>query len=291
MPNIKTLIPDICKVLEADPKFSQWKAESSELTAEQIEQILNKRLVPKGPATPRKPRLYMSNIGTECKRRLWYHMNSGSSIVQPSPSQLLNFMYGDMLEVIILEVVKAAGHKVEGQQDRAELYGLGGYQDAIIDGVVVDVKTASPKSFHKFKTGELKYNDPFGYRVQLASYLKAAQDDPRVKDKNGAAFLVINKANGDLWLDYHDLRPVMDHLEEHYTEVKELVKDPEPPHRLYSDVEDGKSGNRKLVDDCVWCPYKKECWPGLRKFNYKVPGPKYLTQVVFEPRVEEDEEF
>lgn len=291
MKTIKTLITDIQKVLKQDLKESQWGKEHRDKVLEDTKSILDKRLTPQPPYKSSGGRLYMSNIGTPCQRKLYYQLHNYPK-EELNGSSLLNFMYGDILESLVLELAKAAGHKVEGEQDTMYLNGLKGRRDAVIDGVLVDVKSASPSSFDKFKYKKLSLNDPFGYKVQLASYLLASREDPLVKDKNGAAFLVVNKVNGDMWLDYHDLRHEMSFLESLYFERKKLTtKSPVLPPRGYDDKPWGSSGNRVLGMDCSYCPFKKECWPGLRKFNYSKPGPQYLTKVVIEPRVEEDESW
>jgi hypothetical protein len=44
-----------------------------------------------------------------------------------------------------------------------------GHQDAIIDGVLVDCKSASGVGFDKFKYNKLAEDDPFGYVAQLSA--------------------------------------------------------------------------------------------------------------------------
>ena len=64
------------------------------------------------------------------------------------------------------------------------------------------------------------------------------------------------------------------------------------PDRCYSDIPDGKSGNRKLSIGCVYCGYKRDCWSdvnqgkGIRVFKY-AHGRRYLTNVAKEPEVVE----
>ena len=70
--------------------------------------------------------------------------------------------------------------------------------------------------------------------------------------------------------------------------VQEMVKQPEPPEQCYEPKPDGKSGNMKLDIGCSYCAYKKSCWPGLRAFLYST-GPRFLTEVVNEPKVQEIE--
>ena len=141
-----------------------------------------------------------------------------------SPSDLLKFFYGDMIEELILSIVKVSGHDLGGQQDRMFINGLAGHRDAVIDGMTVDVKSASPYSFKKFAEGGLKDNDPFGYISQLSSYVYAAKDDPLVTDKTRGAFLVVDKVNGSICLDIHDFSEELENKEKEVDSVKNMVK-------------------------------------------------------------------
>jgi hypothetical protein len=67
------------------------------------------------------------------------------------------------------------------------------------------------------------------------------------------------------------------------------MKQDVPPDRCYSDVPDGKSGNRKLAAGCAYCDFKVECWKdandgkGLRKFKYS-NGSRFFTKIVKRPQ-------
>ena len=116
--------------------------------------------------------LRFSNIGRP-DRQLWYDLNWEGETEEMLPSTLIKFAYGDIIEHMILLFARMAGHTVEFEQMEVELEGIKGHPDAVIDGVVVDVKSASTYSFEKFRTGALLEdgNDPFGYVAQLAGYV------------------------------------------------------------------------------------------------------------------------
>jgi len=84
--------------------------------------------------------------------------------------------------------------------------------------------------------------------------------------------------------------PVYEVLKEDIVErikhVKKVVEAQEAPEHCYAPVPDGKSGNQKLAMGCSYCHFKLSCYPQLRAFAYAY-GPKYLTEVVHEPRVQE----
>ncbi len=277
---------DIYSVLETK---DGWSKAVNDKFQETLGETLTTRLG-EGVDPPRKT-LRMSSIGQPCQRKLWYSINSKNEDTLPSPDNLLKFLYGDVLEDLLLSLAEAAGHTVEGYQDTMEVLGIKGHRDAVIDGVTIDVKSASNFAFEKFRNHDLEKEDPYGYLTQLASYTYAAKDDPLVKDKDGGAFLAINKVTGELVLDYYDFKSMglLDEVPSLYTHRKELVKEVVPPPQGHKTVKDGTSGNMKLDKPCVWCPYKQECWKKLRVFEYsnKYEPYKYFTKVVREPRVKE----
>jgi hypothetical protein len=176
-----------------------------------------------------------------------------------------------------------AGHTVEFEQKQVELDGVKGSIDCKIDGVLVDIKSASFRSFEKFAKGTLFEDDPFGYIAQISGYAQALGE-------KSAAFLAMNKENGKLTLlkidqmELRNVRPLIENL-------RSVISSSTPPERCYPDALDGASGNRKLQGGCLFCPYKFECWAdsnrgkGLQAYEY-ANGIRYLTNVSKEPLVE-----
>ncbi len=272
---LATLVQDIYASLER-PAFDPDKVEAF---GKRVADMIVRRLSePKG-----QPELRMSNLGTPCDRKLWYSINQPEK-GEPLPGHVrLKFLKGDIAEEVNLFLDENSGHKVEGVQDELLLYGVKGHRDAIIDGVTVDVKSASPFGFDKFRNHGLERDDAFGYLTQLGGYVASGKDDPRVEDKTGGAFLADNKVNGRLVVDYYKLPKRDWELE---IEQKRAMLSGPMPGRDFGDVPDGKSGNRKLQTVCSYCPFKSVCWPGLRAFNY-AGKPTFLTKVEREPRVPE----
>jgi hypothetical protein len=227
--------------------------------------------------------LRMSNIGRPA-RQLWYEYNLPSESSSPSPATQVKFLYGHILEEIVLMLVRAAGHKVSDEQKEIDVRGIKGHIDCKIDGEVVDVKTASKIAFNKFREGRLREDDPFGYMSQLAGYEEAE------KSSEGG-FLVINKESGELCL-YRPEELDKPNVSKQIQDVRKALKLATPPARCYESVPDGKKGNMKLNRNCNYCSYKFECHKdanngrGLRAFKY-ANGPTYLTHVEVAPRVEE----
>jgi hypothetical protein len=224
----------------------------------------------------------MSGLGTPCDRRLWYQLTRPDTREPLPPHTKHKFIYGDFIESLLLGLAKAAGHSVTGLQGRVEISGVHGSRDAIIDGVLFDVKSANDRSMQKFKDEGLRDDDPFGYLSQLSSYLFASQDDPLLLEKNKAGFLVADKNFGHIGMYIYDLTDLMANKLEEVEEKKRIVKQKEPPARAFEPVPDGKSGNTKLATNCSYCDFKHLCWPNLRTFLYS-NGPRYLVDVVREP--------
>lgn len=229
----------------------------------------------------------MSNIGRPCTRQLYYEVN-GHEGEKFSSSTYMKFLFGDLCELLLLFLSEAAGHKVEGTQDEQEIEGIKGHRDAVIDGVVIDVKSASTYSFKKFEEGTLADNDSFGYVDQIQSYLFAGQSDPVVTDKDQAGFLVIDKTLGHICLDLHPRNFIP--YDKIYQHKKDLVNSEVLPERGFQPVPEGKSGNEKLPVNCSYCAFKFSCHPNLRAFAYS-NGPVFLSKVLKEPQVQEIKEW
>lgn len=231
----------------------------------------------------RKFTLRMSNIGKGA-RQLWYEKRYGSEEELP-PHTLVKFMFGDIIEQLVLFLATMGGHNVSHCQDEVTLDGIKGHIDADIDGVTVDVKSASTHAFRKFADGTLAENDPFGYVEQLAGYCESRNTD--------GAFLAVDKQNGHIaYLPFsQDELKVFD-VKSRIEYIKDVVEKEVEPERCYPDEEEGKSGNRALGVNCSYCSHKNRCWAdandglGLRTFLY-ASGPKFLTHVAREPNVKE----
>ena len=196
----------------------------------------------------------------------------------------IKFLYGHLLEEIVLMLVRMSGHKVTDEQKEVTVSGVQGHMDCIIDGEVIDIKSTSGFSFKKFKNGTLPEDDPFGYMAQIAGY-----EEGEGTNKGGC--LAINKENGEiaLLIPQEIDKP---NIKYRIAKLKRELKLATPPALCYNPIPDGKSGNMKLPRGCVYCRHKIECHKdsnngaGLRIFKY-AKNLSFLTTVVKEPRVQE----
>jgi hypothetical protein len=231
-------------------------------------------------------KLRLSNIGKD-DRYLWNHYNNAGPKEPMQPHTLVKFLYGHLIEEMLLFLTRLSGHEVTDEQKVCEVEGIVGHMDCRIDGVVTDVKSASSYGFKKFKDATLAFDDPFGYIDQIKAYAHS-------EGETEFGWLAMDKQNGHLTFLKYDLKdtqaPVYEVLKEDIVErikhVKKVVKAPDAPEHCYAPVPDGKSGNQKLDTGCSYCHFKLSCYPQLRAFAYSY-GPRYLTEVANEPKVQE----
>lgn len=284
MKQLSQLIPDIHEVFTEDHTINE---ENLEVLATNIKEAIVRSIDEANKN--REYTLRMSKIGTPF-RKAWFEAHE--VIDEDAPKGIdatlaIKFLYGHILEELLVFLVKESGHKIEGEQDELEIDGVVGHRDCKIDEITVDIKSASSYQFaEKFKKGKLlQGDDPFGYVAQLSGYVQADGGDE-------GAFLVIDKQSGELAL----LRLTsidMINAAQRIADLKEVVEREEPPESLcYDPVAMGKSGNISIHKNCTYCKFKELCFKdsnngtGLRKFQY-ANNITYLTEVIKPPNVPE----
>ena len=281
MKKIDTLVEDINKLFTSeDPPIPEKEVDALiDTFAVSIKEHL-KTFLYEQPR--RNSNLRLSVIGRP-DRQLWYDINQPNE--KPLSSSLrIKFLYGYLLEELLILLSSASGHKVTHQQREVTVAGIKGHQDCMIDDFLIDCKSASWRSFQKFKNNTLSEDDPFGYIAQMSAYAEANGVDE-------GGFLVIDKQSGEICLSKVNSLEMIN-ATKRITHLKKIVKDKTAPSKCFDDLPEGKSGNRKLDMRCVFCSHKSKCWSdandgkGLRIFQYE-RGKKYLTQVKREPNVTE----
>jgi hypothetical protein len=276
MKTLDTLVDDIYKAISPlnYEKSLVIPEELIETFGEGVKEALRhwSKAQPKG-----KKALRMSNIGLP-KRKLWLdNLYPRTNSVEDKALQI-RFLYGHILEELLLFFVELSGHHVSDKQKEVILAGVKGHIDCKIDGEVVDIKSASSFGFKKFIDNKLSDDDPFGYLAQLSGYEEAEGTDQ-------GGFLVINKESGELCLSRpEDLdKPVSSNL---IKDLKDCLKSTDMPDQCYPEEPEGKSGNMKIARSCSYCAHKFKCFEGLRTFKY-ARGLMYLSRVEQTPKVEE----
>ena len=281
MKKIETLVEDINKLFTSeDPPIPEKEVDTLiDTFAVSIKQHLKTFLY----ETPRANKNLRLSVIRRPDRQLWYDINEPNE--KPLSSSLrIKFLYGYLLEELLILLSSVAGHEVTHQQKEVTVEGIKGHQDCMIDNFLIDMKSASWRSFQKFKNNTLSEDDPFGYIAQMSAYAEA----------NGVeegGFLVIDKQSGEICLSKVNSLEMIN-AKKRITHLKKIIKHKTAPSKCFDDLPEGKSGNRKLDVRCIFCSHKSKCWSdandgkGLRIFQYE-RGKKYLTQVKREPNVTE----
>lgn len=281
MSSIHTLIPDIQLLLKRkDGWFTDELAGefSTDLASRLQEQML---YVP-------KKRLKLGQMGPKCPCALWHSIHKPELAEALPPWAEFKYMFGHMIEAMAITLAKAAGHEVTGEQDEVSVDGIIGRRDCVIDGCIVDVKSASSRGFNKFKSGSIREDDSFGYLDQLDGYLVGSLEDPLVRVKDKAYILGIDKQLGHMCLYEHHIRE--NRIRHTIKRSKDIVSLSSSPACECGTVPDGKSGNVRLDVKASYNQYKFCCNPNLRTFLYS-DGPRYLTHVERKPEVTEVNQF
>lgn len=274
---IKSLIQDIYKTVES--KNGDWTyIQDTEKFGQTLAGVLKSHFSDERPA----PRLRLSQMGPRCPRALWYSIHHPELAEKLPAWAQIKYSYGHIIEAVAIALAKASGHEVTGEQDVVSVDGVEGHRDCVIDGCIVDVKSASSYSFQKFKTGSIRMEDSFGYLDQLDGYLVGSLDDDLVRVKDKAYLLAVDKTLGHMALYEHSIRE--EHIRRRISDYRRIVSLEQAPSCTCGTVPDGKSGNIRLDTKASYNLYKYSCFPKLRTFVY-ADGPKYLTTVVRKPDV------
>lgn len=233
-----------------------------------------------------KGKLWATDLGTQCLRKSWYTFNMPDVGEDFLPATLFKFKLGELFEDVTLDLVRKAGHKVTDEQKRVEVlldngWKVSGKIDAVIDDVVVDVKTTTPYGFKEMNGVFDETKDKFGYAWQVNFYHNLDGRDFAANPH----LLLVDKAGGHFGLSEIKAK-TKEEVVFRALEVTDAIDEALPPKRGLEAVPDGKSGNMKLPVYCSYCAYKNACYPELRGFAYS-RGPVWLTHVAREPKAPE----
>lgn len=288
MKSIYQLIPDIQELLKTRGWFD---AQAESFSSEIIE-----RLGGQFKARTVRPSLRLSQLGPRCPKALWHSINTPELAEELPPWAEFKFSFGHIIEGMAISLTRACGHTVVGEQDELDVDGVIGHRDCIIDGCLVDVKSAASRSFEKFKDGSIAEADTFGYLDQLDGYMLGSLTDPLLTVKDRAFLLAIDKQLGHMCLYEHKFTERRaENLRKRIAKYREIVALQSPPPCECGTRQHGESGNIQLDVQASYSPYKFCCFPALRTFVYsKGPNKKeivYLSKVVREPKVLEIDRY
>lgn len=284
--SIENLISDIQALIRS--KEDGW---FDEAVAAGLSADLTSRLQQSLGARRFEPTLRLSGMGPKCPKALWYSIRHPELAEPLPPWAEIKYAFGHIIEGLAVALAKAAGHEVTGEQDELVLDGIVGHRDCVVDGCIVDVKSASSIAFQKFKSKDFSKSDSFGYLDQLDGYVSASRNDPLVRDKGHGYILAIDKTLGHMVLYRHEVTDerIAD-LKRRIFYYKEIVAQRSPPGCECRTIPQGASGNLQLDFKASYSPYKYCCFPFLRTFLYS-NGPVDLVKVVRKPDVPELSRF
>lgn len=265
--SVDTVVQDIYSLLDKGCEVSDADADAF---GARMAELLKTRLKKRDD----KPTLRFSNIG-KSDLELWFTLK-GFKGEQPSPSARMKFLYGDVIEELLLTLTQLSGHDVKDRQKQVSIDGVKGHMDATIDGEVVDVKSASSWGFKKFQEKNLGM-DSFGYIMQISAYAQA------VEGKRGS-FIAMDKSTGELCMMGVNEDKMID-VKLRIAHLKKMLESTTPPTSTCT-IKKEENGNEYLGSPCSYCPQKGNCHPNMRVFQYS-DGLKYFTKVVKPPRVME----
>jgi hypothetical protein len=237
-------------------------------------------------------RLRMSNVGKPlCQLQM---QAKGVEPEKPSHDFIVRMIIGDMLEALVIVLLKAAKIEVKSQHQKVSL-GVGdrqieGEYDIELDDGIYDIKSVSPFSFTtKFNADngydKIKQSDSFGYISQGHGYGMAV-------NKPFKGWIAINKTTGEIV--FTDAKHTDKEKKEVYSKIYNTsvaLLDEKPFERCFTDVEEvyysKPTGNRTLGIECSYCPYKHNCWENLefrRQLPSKGKNPKWMWYTKIDPK-------
>ena len=259
----------------------------TEAIGSSLSETIKSRLIEQFQPRGDRPTLRLSQMGPRCPRALWYSIHR-PELAQPVPPWTnIKFSYGHILEALVIALAKAAGHRVEGEQDEVTVDGVLGHRDCVIDGCLCDIKSCSSLMFKKLKSKTLATDDPFGYLCQLDAYVVGSAEDPIVITKDRGYIVGIDKTLGKVVLYEHIIR--QSDIRSRISAARSIVNLPEPPG-CNCGTRPHYGGNIKLDTRASYSAQKYCCFPGIRTFLY-AEGPVDLVKVVRKPDVPEIDRY
>ena len=279
---IDTLVDDIYNLMLTKRAEPGVDVESViEDFANNIKQIMRKEFVPSIRSWDDR-NIRLSAVGKGLRQQWFTARKYKGEKIQPHT--LIKFMYGHMIEELLLALAQLAGHEVTDQQKEVKVAGITGHMDCKIDGVTTDVKSSTKFGLMKFNDGTIAKKDDFGYVDQLKAYAHA-------EGETKFAWLAMDRDGGKLAVLQVDLEdknnPMAEYykgdIEEKINSVKAAVESEEMPDKCDLPTADGESGNMKLTSVCSYCKFKRHCYPEVRAFATST-GPRFLTKVAKIPQ-------
>lgn len=214
--------------------------------------------------------LRLSQIG-KCLRQQYYSI-MGYEAEPLNPRAKMTFLFGDIIEAVIVALAKASGVELVDQQREVNIDGVKGHIDGIVkdDGnlYLFECKSMSDASFKQLLNKGL--TDDFGYLTQCNVYMHAL-------GLNKAFLVAVNKNTGHIAeVEIEKDENIIKDVENNIKILRYCLKHNKLPERKYTPVDEiryrKKTGRKILPFNCAYCGYKLHCWDNLiQDFNNNKP--------------------
>ena len=125
---LNTLVPDIYELLEnlSNGKPLPITEEALDITMASMKEAILHWATPRSRDTDFSVR--MSNVGKP-SRQLWFEKRDPKGRGSVDGATQIKFLYGHVLEEIVLMLVRMAGHNVTDEQKEVKVNGITGHMD------------------------------------------------------------------------------------------------------------------------------------------------------------------
>ncbi len=219
--------------------------------------------------------LRVSALG-KCLRQQFYSIKGYEGEVI-NPRTKMTFLFGDIVEAVVVTLAKASGVELIEQQKEVDVDGVKGHIDGLIkteDGIYLfECKSMADASFKNLTSSGL--SDDFGYLTQVNMYMYALGLD--------RAYLVaVNKNTGHI--EEVEIPRDEDLIEKTLNNISVLrscLESDNLPPRKYEPVLEkskrGHAGRMILPIPCSYCAYKNFCWENLQQ-DFKNNKPIWVVK-------------
>jgi hypothetical protein len=271
--HISTLVDDIQMVLRTNVAAAPLEQDAWAHVALRMVASIAPR--PPTPGYVRDPYvIWPREIGEQCLRKIWYNLHPETHPAPVNAVDSLKFKYGHLIEEVTLTYAELAGHEVQHRQMKlvesmestsGDRWLVRGKIDAVIDGVLVDVKSCSRSVFQ----------DLSSYYEQVRWYAKAG-------GWKEAGILAVEKSSGRMRYEAVPLcHGGTGRIQTFHGDTLDELSATTPPDRSLI-FHPGSNG--KMPDGCLWCPHKYRCWPDLVAYKYAY-GPEFFVEPPMRMRV------
>lgn len=219
--------------------------------------------------------LRLSQIG-KCYRQQWYMAKKYPS--EPlQPRAKMTFLFGDIVEAVMVALIKASGIHLHSEQKEVVFDGIVGHIDGIVtvDGrdYLFECKSMSDGNFKQLTSVGL--GDDFGYLSQVNSYMHCLGLDRCI-------LMAVNKNTGHIAeVEVHKDNKLVTNIKKGIKLLKSCLNTDKLPPRKYEPVleksKGGHTGRMILPIPCSYCAYKNFCWENLQQ-DFKNNKPIWVVK-------------